>query len=76
MSIMTDSQHQPYIELALDGGGYVRMTQIDPGWAGEPTVRIQIRDSRTGQLRLGPEIPRSMIPDTLRALAHLAMHTG
>jgi hypothetical protein len=65
----TDSNDQPYVELPLPNG-FLRVTFIEVGWTDTPCFRVQTRDE-TGHLRLGPEIPVSLIDDLREAVRSL-----
>ena len=73
MNLPTDSAHNPYQEVPLDQNQKVRLTLIATGWAGDPSIRIQIRDE-TGHLRPGPEIPTAQLSQIAVALIALLSH--
>src|SRR4051794_8746353 len=64
-----DSSEQAYEEIEIPSG-QVRATYIPEGWAGSPSVRIQIRDD-AGHLRQGPEVPIAAIGGMVDAVVKL-----
>ena len=64
-----DTSNNKYQEVPISGG-QVRITYIENGWDGSPSVRIQIRDE-TGHLRQGPEIPITSIGGVVGAVVNL-----
>ncbi|MBF0274406.1 MAG: hypothetical protein HQK84_04150 [Nitrospinae bacterium] len=65
----TDSSGNRYIEKDMKSGK-VRVTFIEDGWSGVPSVRIQILDEN-GHLRQGPEIPVENIGEAVGAIVEL-----
>lgn len=51
----TDSNGNAFTEIKMDSD-FIRLTYIQKGWDGSPSIRIQMRDEN-GHLRQGPEIP-------------------
>ena len=66
-----DQKGNAYHEIEIPGG-HVRVTLIQDGWAGSPSVRIQIRDE-SGHLRQGPEVPLSAIGGVIGAVVELVV---
>jgi hypothetical protein len=69
-TIQTDSADNGYTEVDLGNGERLRITLVQAGWAGTPSVRIQIRD-RSGHLRQGPEIPLASIGALIGSVVEL-----
>lgn len=67
--IQIDSSGQRFVEVDMPAGK-VRVTYIEDGWAGLPSVRVQIRDE-TGHLRQGPEVPVTAIGGMVGAVVDL-----
>ena len=65
----TDQSGNMYKEIEIQGGK-VRVTYIQNGWDGSPSVRIQIRDA-SGHLRQGPEIPITSIGGVVGSVVDL-----
>ena len=68
-----DSSHNLYREVPISGG-HVRVTYIESGWDGGPSVRIQIKDDN-GHLRQGPEIPIISIGGVVGAVVEILSET-
>ncbi len=64
-----DSSNQLYEEASIPHGT-VRVTYIQNGWDGTPSIRLQIREER-GHLRQGPEIPIASLGDVVGAAIRL-----
>lgn len=66
-----------HVEIPTLDGESIRVTWIPelseaPSWAGEPRVRINKVDAN-GRVFPGPEIPRSRVPDFVRALVDVTL---
>ncbi len=64
-----DSKSNHFIEVEIPGGN-VRLTFVQDGWAGSPSIRVQIHD-KSGHLRQGPEIPINVVDDVDKAIYKL-----
>lgn len=64
-----DGTGKSYIEIPMVAGR-TSVTYLTESWAGEPTIRIQIRKD-DGQLHLGPDIPISQVGDLVKATIKL-----
>lgn len=75
MNIETDSSQQPFVEVPMGNGEFVRITYLHDGWPDEPTVRIQIRTPGKPP-RQGPEFPVRLVGDFVQSVVELARHDG
>ena len=48
----------------------IRLTYIQEGFDGGPTIRIQVRES-SGRLRQGPEMPTRVVSQVVKSLIDL-----
>ena len=69
-----DKSGNAYEEVEIPGGD-VRVTFIGEGWAGTPSVRIQIKDEN-GHLRQGPEIPVSSVGGVMGSVVNLLIRNN
>ena len=54
----------------------VRLTYVQQGFDGGPTIRIQIREP-SGRLRQGPEMPTRVVSQVVKSLVDLLhAHSG
>lgn len=70
-----DSKRNWYEEIQV-AGGVVRVTHIREGWDGTPSVRIQMWDPETKNLRQGPEIPIKAVGGLVGAIVDLLTHAS
>lgn len=75
MDIQQDSSEQPYVEVPMGNGEFVRITYLREGWPEEPTVRIQIRTPGKPP-RQGPEFPVRLVGEVVQSIVELARHEG
>jgi hypothetical protein len=68
----TDGTGKEIRELPLGSGGFLRITKVPVGWTGGEALRFQIREVNN-RLRQGPEVPNSLGPEVVRAIAELLM---
>ncbi len=69
-----DKSGNAYEEVEIPGG-HVRITYIADGWAGTPSVRLQVKEDN-GHLRQGPEIPVSSVGGVMGSIVNLLIHTN
>lgn len=75
MDIQHDSSQQPYMEVPMGNGEFVRITYLRDVWPEEPTVRIQVRTPGKPP-RQGPEFQARLVGDFVQSIMDLARHDG
>jgi len=65
----TDQSGNTYMEIDI-AGAWIRLTYVETGWAGTPSVRIQLRQAG-GRLKQGPEIPFASIGGVVGGVVEL-----
>jgi hypothetical protein len=75
MDIHRDSSQQPYVEVPMGNGEFLRVTYLREGWPAEPAVRVQVRTPGKPP-RQGPEFPVRLVGEVVQGILELARHEG
>jgi hypothetical protein len=67
-----DVSGQDYIAIPLGNEEAIRITRVQRGWMGRPTVRVQFQQA-DNKVRPGPDIPFEMLTEVIAAMQQLAM---
>ncbi len=70
-SIKKDKSGNPYVEVRMGNGEWVRVTFRANGWPEEPTFRMQIKPPNKPP-RQGPEFPCRISGELVQAMIELA----
>ncbi len=77
MTIQHDSSEQPYVEVPMGNGEFVRITYLRVGWPEQPTPTVRIQIHTPGKPpRPGPEFPVSLVGEVVQSIVELARHEG